>query len=50
MNDLDLKTTLDKYGVPREDLPTVAERALGGKSEIYGEVLSLLQGLYTSSG
>ncbi|KAH9056577.1 alcohol dehydrogenase IV [Lactarius vividus] len=48
VNDLGLKTTLAQYGVPQEDLPTVAERALGGKTEIYGEVLSLLQGVYTS--
>lgn len=48
MNDLGLKTTLDQYGVPREDLPAIAERALGGKTEFHGEVLSLLQGLYTS--
>ncbi|KAH8992844.1 alcohol dehydrogenase IV [Lactarius hatsudake] len=48
VNDLGLKTTLDQYEVPREDLPTVAERALGGKTDIYGEVVSLLQGVYSS--
>lgn len=48
VNDLGLQTTLDQYGVPREDLPTIAERALEGKTEIYGEVLSLLQGLHPS--
>ncbi|KAH9034829.1 alcohol dehydrogenase IV [Lactarius pseudohatsudake] len=48
VNDLGLKTTLDQYGVPQEDLPTVAERALGGKTDIYGEVVSLLQGVYSS--
>jgi len=46
VNDLGLKITLDQYGVPREDLPIIAERALGGKTEIHGDVLSLLQGLY----
>ena len=37
MSNLGLKTNLDRYGVPREDLPTIAERALGGRNEIHGD-------------
>jgi len=48
VSNLGLKTSLDRYGVPREDLPTIAERALGGKDEIYGDVVALLEGLYSS--
>ena len=36
-----LKTNPGRYKVPREDLPTIAERALGGKYEIHGDVVSL---------
>jgi len=49
VNYLGLKTTLDRYGVPREDLPTIAERALGGKDEIHGDVVAFLGALYSSS-
>ena len=48
VRDLGLKTSLDPYGVPREDLPTIAQRALGGKSEIHGDVVAFLERLYSS--
>ena len=48
VSNLGLKTSLDRYGVPREDLPTIAERALGGRNEIYGDVVAFLEGLYSS--
>ena len=48
VSNLGLKTSLDRHGVPREDLPTIAERALGGKNEIHGDVVRLLEGLYSS--
>jgi hypothetical protein len=41
---LGLKTTLDKYEVPREDLPTIAERALGRRSGVHGDVVAFLEG------
>ena len=48
VSNLGLKSGLDVYGVPREDLPTIAERALGGKSEIHGDVVAFLEKLYSS--
>lgn len=48
MSNLGLKTSLDQYGVPREDLPIIAERALGGKNEIHGDVVAFLERLYNS--
>ncbi len=48
VSNLGLKTSLDQYGVPREDLPIIAERALGGKNEIHGDVVAFLERLYTS--
>jgi hypothetical protein len=51
VSNLGLKTSLDRYGVPREDLPTIAERALrglGGKDEIHGDVVGFLEALYSS--
>ncbi len=51
VSNLGLKTSLDRYEVPREDLPTIAERALrgsGGKDEIHGDVVAFLEGLYSS--
>ena len=48
VSNLGLKTTLDRYGVPREDLSTIAERALGGRKEIHGDVVAFLEGLYSS--
>ncbi|KAH9994923.1 alcohol dehydrogenase IV [Russula compacta] len=45
---LDLKTSLDHYKVPRDDLPTIAERALGGRKEIHGDVVAFLEALYSS--
>ena len=48
MNDLGLKSSLDQYKVPREDLPTIAERALGARNEIHGDVVAFLESLYFS--
>lgn len=48
MRTLDLKTSLDHYNVPREDLPTIAELALGGRKEIHGDVVAFLEALYSS--
>ena len=48
VTNLGLKSDLDVYGVPREDLPTIAERALGGKTEIHGDVVAFLEKLYIS--
>jgi hypothetical protein len=42
------RESLDQYGVPREDLPTITERALGGRNEIHGDVVAFLEGLYSS--
>ena len=47
VSDLGLKSTLDRYKVPREDLPTITERALGGRNEIHGDVVTFLEGLYS---
>ena len=43
---LGLKSDLDQYKVPREDVPKIAEKALGGQTEIFGDVVQLLNGLY----
>ena len=48
VSDLGLKTSLNRCGVPREDLPTIAERALGGRTEIHGDVVAFLETLYSS--
>ena len=48
VSNLGLKTSLDEYKVPREDLPTIAERALGGRNEIHGDVVAFLEALYSS--
>ena len=48
VSDLGLKSSLDQYGVPREDLPSIAERALGGRTEIHGDVVAFLATLYSS--
>jgi hypothetical protein len=45
VSNLSLKTTLDRYGIPQEDLPTIAGRALGGRNEIRG---AFVEGLYSS--
>ena len=49
VSNLGLKSTLDQYGVPREDLPSIAERALGGRTEIHGDVVTFLEKLYSSA-
>lgn len=43
---LGLKSDLDQYKVPRGDVPKIAEKALGGQTEIFGDVVELLNGLY----
>ncbi|KAI0293943.1 alcohol dehydrogenase IV [Russula brevipes] len=48
VRDLGVKTSLDQYNVPREDLPTIAEGALGGRSDVHGDVVAFLEGLYSS--
>ena len=48
VRNLGLKTSLDQYKVPREDLPAVAERALGGRNELHGDVVAFLEALYSS--
>ncbi|KAI0000398.1 alcohol dehydrogenase IV [Russula vinacea] len=48
VSSLDLKTSLDRYDVPREDLPTIAERALSGRNENHGDVVAFLERLYSS--
>ena len=45
---LGLIPSLDRYGVPREDLPSIAERALGGRNEIHGNVVAFLETLCSS--
>ena len=47
VSNLGLKTSLDQYKVPREDLPTIAERALGCKDEFHGDVVTFLEALYS---
>ncbi|TFY64695.1 hypothetical protein EVG20_g5863 [Dentipellis fragilis] len=49
VNGLGLKSTLTEYSVPREDAPKIAEKALGGKTEIHGDVVKVLEGLYVPS-
>ena len=48
VRDLGLETSLNRYGVPREDLPTIAENALDGRTEIHGDVVAFLETLYSS--
>jgi hypothetical protein len=48
VNDLGLKSSLNQYKVPREDLLTIAERALGAGNEFSGDVVAFLETLYSS--
>jgi hypothetical protein len=48
VSNLGLKTSLDRYDVPREDLPTIAERALRGRNENHRDVVAFLETLYSS--
>ena len=44
---LGLGSDLAQYNVPREDVPKIAERAIGGKeNQIFPKVVSLLESLY----
>ncbi|EPS94150.1 hypothetical protein FOMPIDRAFT_1063307 [Fomitopsis schrenkii] len=45
--ELSLKSTLSEYRVPREDLPKIAELAVGSKDDpTYPRVIQLLEGIY----
>ncbi|KAH8078070.1 alcohol dehydrogenase IV [Cristinia sonorae] len=45
--DLGLKSTLSEYKVPKEDLPKVAEQAIGTRDHpAFGKVVDLLESLY----
>lgn len=47
MTGLGLKSTLSEYKVPREDLPKIAELAVGSKDDpTYARVIQLLEGIY----
>ena len=47
MEDLDLRSTLKQYGVPREDLAEVAKLTLGSDEDpIFGQIVELLEKLY----
>ena len=42
-----MKSTLTEYKVPKEDLPTIAERALGRADDpLHPKVVKLLENLY----
>lgn len=49
VNDLDLNSNLAEYNVPREDLPSLAEQALGNNADAHDKVVELLEGLYPGS-
>ena len=45
--ELGLRSTLSEYKVPREDLPKIAELALGSRDDpTYPRVIQLLEGIY----
>ena len=47
VNDLELKSTLNEYNVPRDHTTQIAEKAMGGQSDkSFPEVVELLNGLY----
>jgi hypothetical protein len=47
VDNLGVKSTLTEYNVPKEDIPGIAELALGGKDRPeFGQVVKLLEGLY----
>ncbi|KAI0268682.1 hypothetical protein BC834DRAFT_820833 [Gloeopeniophorella convolvens] len=46
---LGLKSNLEQYKVPKEDIPVIAERTLGPQNELFGDVVSLLEGIYPSA-
>ena len=44
---LGLTSTLTEYKVPREDIPKIAEKALGRENDpLHPKVVQLLEGLY----
>ena len=44
---LGLKSRLSSYSVPKEDLPRIAQAALGGsENREYQKVVEILEGLY----
>jgi hypothetical protein len=47
VDDLGLHSTLTEYKVPREDVPSIAAKSVGGEDQPdYGRVVKLLEGLY----
>jgi hypothetical protein len=45
--DLGLKTDLAYYKVPTADIPSIAEKAMGGKDDpSYPKVIQILESLY----
>ncbi len=47
MTSLGLKSSLEDYKVPKEDVEKIAELALGSKEQgVYNKVVGVLQGLY----
>ena len=47
VDSLGLKSTLTEYNVPRDDIPKVAELAVGKKDDIiFPKVVKLLESLY----
>jgi len=47
VNDLGLKCTLADYKVPKEDIPSIAEKSIGTKEHpAFSAVVQLLEGLY----
>ncbi|KAI0063598.1 alcohol dehydrogenase IV [Artomyces pyxidatus] len=43
---LGLKSTLTQYNVPPSDIPKIAELALRGETNLQGDVVKILEGLY----
>ena len=47
VDDLGLKSTLSQYKVPRDDLPKIAQLAVGDKADpLVNNVIALLEGIY----
>ena len=47
VTDLGLHSTLTQYNVPRDDVPKIAEKALGGvDNPLFPKIIQLLENLY----
>ena len=47
VDDLGLKSTLSEYNVPKDDLPKIAQLALGDSNDpLVSNVTTVLQGIY----